>query len=302
MPVGKHTAALLLLIAASPAAAQVNYVRSSPDTPDPLAGPRLSDPLADLQGNPPTPLSALPPPEGDDRYRPEVGQAGKDVIWIPTPPGLVKAMLSTAGVGPRDYVVDLGSGDGRIAIAAARDFGARAMGIEYNSDMVSLAQRNALKAGVADRATFRQGDIFRTDFSNATVVTMYLLPSINLKLRDTLLKMRPGTRIVSHAFSMGEWQPEQTISADSATGYFWIVPAQVGGRWAFEVGGRRFTTSFSQSFQKLFFDSDEPFREGRLKGRFIALTRADGSQLVGEVLGDEMSGRGWSASRIRSDN
>jgi SAM-dependent methyltransferase len=240
------------------------------------------------------------PQSGDAQFQPEVGQAGKDVIWVPTPDSLVKAMLTTAEVKPTDIVVDLGSGDGKIAIAAARDFGARARGIEFNPDMVALARRNAQRAGVAGKATFQQGDIFETDFSDATVVTMYLLPSLNLKLRDTLLKMKPGTRIVSHAFSMGEWEPERTISTDEATGYFWIVPANLAGRWAFEIGGERFAAELGQQFQQLTVARGGPLKDGRVRGLGVTLTRANGEQLVGELKGNQLVGNGWVATRIKT--
>ena len=141
-------------------------------------------------------------------YEPSVGQEGKDVIWVPTPEELVQAMLDLAKVTPNDYVMDLGSGDGRIVIAAAKR-GARATGIEYNPDMVELSRRNAEKAGVSARAAFMKADIFETDLSKATVITMYLLPSLNLKLRPTILDLKPGTRIVAHNFAMGDWEAEK---------------------------------------------------------------------------------------------
>ncbi|HSN40797.1 MAG TPA: class I SAM-dependent methyltransferase, partial [Burkholderiales bacterium] len=167
---------------------------------------------------------------GND-YAPQIGQAGKDVIWVPTPQALVERMLQMAKVTPNDYLIDLGSGDGRTVITAAKKFGVKALGIEYNPDMVALSKRNAEKEGVAGRAEFMKADIFATDFSKATVITMYLLPQLNLRLRPTLLKMKPGTRIVSHAFSMDDWQPDQTESVGSRTAYLWIVPARVEGTW-----------------------------------------------------------------------
>ncbi len=163
-------------------------------------------------------------------YVPQVGQQGKDVIWVPTPQELVERMLDMAQVTPNDYVIDLGAGDGRTIITAAKR-GARALGIEYNPDMVTLARRNAEQAGVSGSAQFIQGDIFKTDFSQADVLTLYLLPSLNLKLRPTILKMRPGTRVVSHAFTMHDWQPDQTGKVEDRTAYLWIVPASVEGTW-----------------------------------------------------------------------
>lgn len=174
--------------------------------------------------------STLPP----ETYTPKLGQMGKDVMWLPTRDELVTQMLAAARVGPEDELVDLGAGDGKIPIAAARQFGARAWGIEYNKDLAALAQRNAQRAGVADRVRIVHGDIFKEDFSNATVVTMYLLEELNAQLRPTLLAMRPGTRILSNSFSMGDWEPDQVIRAGTNTGYFWTVPAPVAGRWTLQ--------------------------------------------------------------------
>ena len=172
-------------------------------------------------------------------YAPKLGQMGKDVMWLPTRDELVTQMLTVAQVSPDDEVVDLGAGDGKIAIAAARQFGARAWGIEYNKDLAALAQRNAEKAGVAGRVRIVQGDIFKEDFSRASVVTLYLLEELNEQLRPTLLGMRPGTRVVSNTFGMGDWEPDQVIRVGSNTGYFWKVPAQVAGRWTVHGLDRR---------------------------------------------------------------
>jgi SAM-dependent methyltransferase len=169
-------------------------------------------------------------------FQPQVGQEGKDVIWVPTPQSLVERMLDMAKATPRDYVIDLGSGDGRTVITAAKR-GIRALGIEYNQDMVELSKRNAEKEGVTARAQFVKGDIFETDFSQATVLTLYLLPSLNVKLRPTILKMKPGTRVVSHAFSMDDWQADQTDNVEGRTAYLWIVPARVEGTWRWNVSG-----------------------------------------------------------------
>jgi SAM-dependent methyltransferase len=171
-----------------------------------------------------------------DEFVPQVGQAGKDVIWVPTPDDLVERMLRMAQTTPNDFVIDLGSGDGRIAIAAAKKFNARAMGIEYNPEMVELSTRNASKEGVAGKAKFAKADIFETDFTQATVVTMYLLPGLNIKLRPKLLDMKPGTRIVSHQFNMDDWQPDETTNIDGRRAYFWLVPAKVQGTWRLSDG------------------------------------------------------------------
>ena len=168
---------------------------------------------------------------GDSLYQPDVGQSGKDVIWVPTNDDLVKMMLDIAKVKPEDIVYDLGAGDGKIAIAAARDYGARSVGIEYNPDMAALAQRNADRSGVADKVKIINGDIFVEDFSEATVVTLYLLPNLNLKLRPTILDMKPGTRVVSNSFNMGDWEPDHRLGSDYTIGYYWVVPAKIGGTW-----------------------------------------------------------------------
>ena len=168
---------------------------------------------------------------GDDVYQPSVGQGGKDVIWVPTPDDLIEQMLKTAQIKPEDIVYDLGAGDGKIAIAAARDFGATAFGIEYNPDMAALAQRNANRAGVGDKVKIINGDIFVEDFSKASVVTLYLLPTLNLKLRPIILDMKPGTRVVSNSFDMGDWDPDQRLGTEYTRGYYWVVPAKVQGTW-----------------------------------------------------------------------
>ena len=193
------------------------------------------------------------PTSGDEVFQPRVGQEGKDVIWVPTDDALVKAMLEAAKVTPNDVVYDLGAGDGKIAIAAARDFGARAVGIEYNPDMAALAQRNAERENLGDRVKIIRGDIFEEDFSEATVVTLYLLPHLNIKLRPILLDMKPGTRIVSNSFDMQDWEPDEVIGTEFRTGYYWVVPAKVAGTWSLdgmpETDKIEFT--LSQRFQKV---------------------------------------------------
>jgi SAM-dependent methyltransferase len=193
------------------------------------------------------------PEYGDELYRPNVGQVGKNVIWVPTPDLLVTRMLKAAKTTETDVVYDLGSGDGKIPIAAARDFKARAVGIEYNPDMAALAERNAQRAGVSDKVKIIAGDIFENDFSEATVVTLYLLPDLNLKLRPTILKMKPGTRVVSHAFNMSDWEPDETFSEADRDGFLWIVPARVDGRWQMEEGGAGWkgTLDLQQAFQRV---------------------------------------------------
>ena len=188
-----------------------------------------------------------------ETYVPQRGQMGKDVMWLPTSDDLVFKMLDAAKVGPQDELVDLGAGDGKIPIAAARQFGARAWGIEYNKDLAALAQRNAQRAGVAERVRIVHGDIFKEDFSKATVVTMYLLEELNAQLRPTILAMKPGTRVLSNTFSMGDWEPDQVIRVSNGTGYFWTVPANVAGLWTLsglDENGKA-TLKLDQTFQRI---------------------------------------------------
>lgn len=210
---------------------------------------------------------------GQKPFEPQVGQAGKDVVWVPTPQAVVDKMLDMAKITKDDIHYDLGSGDGRTVITAAKR-GARAFGIEYNPDMVTLSQNNAKAAGVADRATFVKADLFETDFSKATVVTMFLLPSINMKLRPKILDMKPGTRIASNTFTMEDWQADETAtitdgcSSSWCTALFWIVPAKVGGTWNTPNGALTLT----QNFQMLSGTLGTTAVQGRLKGNEITLT------------------------------
>ncbi|MPZ42003.1 MAG: methyltransferase domain-containing protein [Betaproteobacteria bacterium] len=183
-------------------------------------------------------------------FEPKVGQPGKDVIWVPTPNSLVERMLDMAQVTPKDFLVDLGSGDGRTVIAAAKR-GIKALGIEFNADMVALSRANAERTGVGERASFVHGDVFKEDFSQASVVTMYLLSSLNIKLRPTLLNMKPGTRVVSHAFNMGDWGPDETSTVNGYTAYMWIVPAKVQGRWQGTGPSGAFELTLDQTYQKV---------------------------------------------------
>jgi SAM-dependent methyltransferase len=191
--------------------------------------------------------------QASKEYTPQVGQEGKDVIWVPTPQALVERMLDMAKLTSKDIHYDLGSGDGRTVIAAAKR-GAQAVGVEYNADMVALSERAAAKEGVTGKARFIQGDIFQTDFSQATVLTLYLLPSLNVKLRPIILKMKPGTRVVSHAFTMDDWEADQTDSVEGRTAYLWIVPAPVEGTWKWAVSGsgpRDYELLLRQQYQKV---------------------------------------------------
>jgi len=261
-------------------------------------------------------LATFPAQAQQKDFEPQVGQAGKDVIWVPTPDEVVDRMLRMAQVTSNDYVIDLGAGDGKIAIAAAKKFGARALGIEYNPDMVKHAMRNAEKAGVVGKARVVHGDIFQSDFTQATVITMYLLPALNLKLRPQILALRPGTRVVSHSFNMEDWEPDETSTFDGRSAYLWVVPANVTGTWALEAGGERMDISLEQRFQKLSGTIGltpllrAGLREPQLRGLVISFAYVDNNGMrrdfAGRIIGNRMEGsfRGdnnsegrWSASK-----
>jgi hypothetical protein len=222
-------------------------------------------------------------------FEPTVGQAGKDVVWVPTPQALVNKMLEMAKVTPSDFLMDLGSGDGRTVITAAKR-GIKAMGIEYNPDMVALSQRNAAAAGVSDKATFVKADIFESDFSKATVITLFLLPDLNLRLRPKLLDMPPGTRVVSNSFRMEAWEPDETatVSEDCVswcTALLWIVPAKVEGTWHMADGD----LTLSQQFQVISGTLGSTPINGKLHGNDITFT-AGAAQYSGKVNGNTMQG------------
>ncbi len=242
------------------------------------------------------------PPSTSTGYQPVMAQQGKDVIWVPTPNSLLVKMLETAQVTNKDLVYDLGAGDGKIAIEAARRYGARAVGIEFDPQMAEHARENAKNAGVADKVKIITGDIFAEDFSQATVVTLYLLPSLNLKLYPVLVNMKPGTRIVSNTFTIGSWIPDETFYGDSGTvGHLWIVPANVQGFWRLEgvPGMDQISLSIvqkSQEFHADFTPEGKPFQriDGRLNGTRISFSFADTQGVMqtfnGEVAGDIITG------------
>lgn len=242
----------------------------------PAGGPSAAD--APKAGAPKTeaPKSGTLKPSA---FEPYVGQPGKDVVWVPTPQETVDRMLEVAGAKPGDYLIDLGAGDGRTVITAAKR-GIRAFGIEFNPDMVELARRNAASEHAGPNARFMRGDIFKTNFNRATVLTMYLLPELNLKLRPTILKMRPGTRVVSHSFDMGDWTPDQAVTRRGETCdhhrcevYFWVVPARVNGTWNTGVGRLSLTQKF-QTFTGTLTNGGETLKieDGRLRGAEMTFT------------------------------
>ena len=235
-------------------------------------------------------------------YEPVVAQQGKDVIWVPTPNDLVVKMLETAKVNSNDLVYDLGAGDGKIAIQAARQFGARAVGVEFNPDMAGLARQNAQKANVSDKVTIITGDIFKEDFSNATVVTLYLLTNLNMRLKPTLLDMKPGTRVVSNSFMMGTWEPDEVITPEGGgRGYFWVVPAKVQGDWSVNdlPGLSTALLTLNQKFQKVegtlvFSDKRTQNIQGNLKGSQLTFTYRDAQDkpqtFIGEASSKKLNG------------
>jgi len=233
-----------------------------------------------------------------ETYKPTVGQAGKDVVWVPTPQELVDTMLDMAKVTPQDLVMDLGSGDGRTVITAAKR-GATAMGVEYNPEMVQLSKSAAVTERVTDKATFVQADLFTVDLSKASVITMFLLPTINLKLRPSLLDLKPGTRIVSNTFDMAEWEPDdrKVIGPDGCTSWctalLWIVPAKVNGTWKTPQGNLR----IAQSFQKISGTLGTTPITGKVTGDQISFTAASTSY-AGRVNGNTIEGANLNASRI----
>jgi Methyltransferase domain len=232
-------------------------------------------------------------------FEPKVGQAGKDVVWVPTSQALVDKMLDMAKVTPQDFVMDLGSGDGRTVITAAKR-GATAMGIEYNPEMVELSKKNAAKENVTAKAAFVKADLFETDFSKATVITMFLLPDINIKLRPKILAMKPGTRVVSNSFTMEDWDPDQTetLTGDCTswcTALLWIVPAKVDGTWTTPQGELKLT----QTFQKLSGTLGTNKVEGKMNGDQITFT-AGKTTYTGKVNGTTIQGTApgaWTATK-----
>ena len=260
-------------------------------------------------------LAAGPVVEGaaraqDAPFQPEIGQPGKDVVWVPTPEVLVETMLDLAEVSPVDYVVDLGSGDGRNVIAAARR-GARALGVEYNPEMVTLSRRRAEEAGVADRAQFVEGDMFAADFSEADVLALFLLPSNLLRLRARFLELRPGARIVSNTFTIQDWAADEVVTleadcTDWCTAHLYIVPAQVAGSWRLDGGRLDLVQQFQQVSGTLTREGASVPVTGSLRGASISLMAGD-QPFTGQVTGDRIAGSvqdggrtaSWEATRER---
>jgi SAM-dependent methyltransferase len=249
--------------------------------------------------------AAQTPPE----YEPEIWQPGKDVVWVPMASEQVEKMLDMAKVTPADFVMDLGSGDGRTVIAAAKR-GARAMGVEFNPDLVAFSKRQAQRAGVGDKAVFVTADLFQTDLSRATVITLFLLDDLNLKLRPALLALKPGTRVLSNTFRMGDWEPDVSFSYSAGCSnwcslYLWVVPARVEGAWRTPQG----ELALKQHYQRVTGTLGTgvlalPISGGKLAGDEIRFT-AGGAEYRGRVGGDVVEGtvateggiRPWKATR-----
>ena len=253
------------------------------------------------------PASGASREECDRQFKPEMGQPGKDVMWVPTNDALVARMLKMAQVTSGDLVYDLGAGDGKIAIAAGRDFGAQAVGVEYDAELARLAQCYVQADQLGERVRIVHGDIFKTDFTEATVVTLYLLPELNLRLRPTILSMKPGTRVVSHSFLMDDWEPDERSMTVDGSAYLWIVPAKVAGTWEFREsdGERRFVAKLEQKFQRLSGSADdEPLvSNARVHGSQVNWTyfenggptkvegRVDGNRIDAQVTRDGKTSR-----------
>jgi SAM-dependent methyltransferase len=241
-----------------------------------------------------TPLALAQAQKAESTYEPHSGQAGKNVVWVPTPQVVVDKMLDLAKVGPQDFVMDLGSGDGRTVITAAKR-GARAVGVEYNPDMVALSQRNAEQAGVSDKATFMKADLFETDFSKASVITMFLLPDINAKLRPKILELKPGTRIASNTFTMGDWQADQTVTLTRTDGcdtpwctaLFWIVPAKAAGTYKLPQGEVTLKQNFQVLSGSVSVDGTTYALEGKVQGENVSFT-AGGKTYQGRMNGKNL--------------
>ena len=251
-------------------------------------------------------VGTVPAQDTEPSNAPEVGQEGKDVIWVPTKLSVVNKMLDMAKVTSKDYVIDLGSGDGRTVIAAAKR-GARALGIEYNPELVELSKQLAATEGVSDLATFVKADLFESDFSEATVITMFLLPKLNLQLRPRILDLKPGTRVVSNSFDMGEWQADETADVTEfdeihTDAYLWIVPAKVAGTWQMPRGQLALTQTFQTVSGTLTSAGRKiPITNGRLRGDRLFF-RAGDEQFAGRVKGETIRGemtKTWTARKKR---
>jgi hypothetical protein len=253
-----------------------------------------------------TPKPLPPAPDFDPSAFVRSGPA-LDAPFVTTDYAVVDAMLAMAEVRPGDQVIDLGSGDGRILIAAARSHGARGLGVDIDPARIREATANAQAARVADRVQFRRQDLFRTPLGDANVVTLYLTDEVNRRLRPRILEqMRPGTRVVSHQYDMGEWRPDQRQQIGASTIFLWVVPARVEGQWRISAEGRTVTVDLTQDFQQVDgrISGGGRVEQGRLTGtqiRFLANLGEGRREYIGRVNGDRIESlqpnRGWQAVR-----
>jgi hypothetical protein len=259
----------------------------------------------------PSPQSAQTKPDQTkpEQYKPQIGQPGKDAVWVPTTPAMVEKMLDVAHVTPADFVMDLGSGDGRMVIAAAKR-GARALGVEFNPDLVGLSQRAAESEGVAGKASFVQGDMYAADISKATVLSLFLLTENLDKLRPKFLALPPGTRIVVNTFPITGWTPDETTTMESdcmswCTVLLWIVPAKVEGTWRLPQGELALKQELQMISGSLSADGrSESISNGKLRGDQITFTvggtqydgRVNGNTITGTTKGGSTNGT-WKATR-----
>jgi SAM-dependent methyltransferase len=244
---------------------------------------------------------------------PEIGQVSKDSVWVPTPERMIRRMLQIADTSKDDLVIDLGSGDGRIPIYAAKQLGARAIGVELEANLVRLSREAAKKQGVENLVQFLEQDLFKADLSKATVIALYISPGVMTRLKPRLLELRPGTRVVSHYFTLEDWEPDEMIRVEDRTGYLWLVPAAVKGEWTVSIPGEDFRLRIEQKYQALTTSGERggksiPVIGSRLRGteiRFTSFDR-DGSvrHFTGRIQGNRMTGdsqgspnRSWSAAQ-----
>jgi SAM-dependent methyltransferase len=255
------------------------------------------------------------PGEGPYSQTPEIGQPSKDSVWVPTPERMIRRMLQLADTTKDDVVLDLGSGDGRIPIYAAKHFGARGIGVELEKNLVEMATKAAAAEKVAERVTFIQGDLFAYDLSKATVIALYISPGVMDRLKPRLLSLRPGTRVVSHHSTLGDWEPDEVVQVEGRTGYLWVVPANLAGEWQVRIPGGDFRLRIEQRYQALSTAGERAGRPvhvigARLRGTEIRFTsfdpagavrhfegRVEASGLAGRSEGPGIAPQRWSATR-----
>ena len=259
------------------------------------------------------PLTTPPPSPA----APAIGQVSKDSVWVPTPERLIRRLLQLADVTADDVVLDLGSGDGRVPIHAAKHFGARAVGVELEDNLIRVSNEAARASGVADRVRFIRQDLFDTDLSQASVITLYISPGVMTRLKPRLLALKPGTRIVSHQFTLDDWEPDESVRTDGRMGYLWVVPGDVAGTWTIEGAGEPLKIEIAQKYQALTLRGERVGRPvaaigGRLRGNDLSFSSFDADGVSrhfrGRVTGSRIEGESeregspplrWSATRAR---